>query len=135
MNGSGPAFDFDLAYGEDGERRAASVLGWLLDGDARVEVKTKRRTDDWLYVETEQDPGGTGTLWRPSGIATTEAPHWAYVVAETGILIVVPARALRWSVTNGVGRDKECRDGDNPTRGQLLRFARILQDVPTWLAS
>ena len=133
MNGSGPAFDFDLAYGEAGERRAETVLRWLVDGDVRVEVKTKRRGDDWLYVETFQDPGGAGTRWKPSGISITGASLWAYVVGNTGIVLVLPADLLRRSIAEGRGKELACEDGDNPTQGRLLRVGRLIRDAHDWI--
>ena len=133
--GYNPAFDLDLPYGAAGEELARSVLGWVLNGHARVEVKRKRRVDGLLYVELMQDPGGTGTRWRQSGLNTTEADLWAYVVADTGVLIVLPTDLLRWAVRTDAGRPCAETDGDNPTQGRLFHIAWLMQAASTWKAA
>lgn len=125
MNGSGPDFDFDLVYGEAGERYAREVLGWVLAENARVEIKRKRRLDDWLYVELRQNAHRSG--WKDSGLNVTTAQFWGFVVGETGVILYFPTDLLRRAVARGEGRDAEETDGDNPTQGRLLRASRLIQ--------
>lgn len=120
-----PRWDVDLAMGHEGERRVARVLGLLLNGSRlHVEVKQKRRRDDAFYVETEQNPFGRG--WRPSGLSTSEAETWSFLVEGTGCMFTVPTGLLRELVAKGLGRDVEETAGDCPTRGSLLRVGQIL---------
>mgnify|MGYP003449183886 CR=1 FL=1 len=126
MNGSGAAFDFDLPYGEAGENYARDVLGWTFRGGVKVEVKRKRRMDDWIYVELRQNARGAG-YWYPSGLAITTADLWAYVVAGTGTILYFPTTLLRLAVSREEGRYTETTDSDNPTEGRLMGVSRLLQ--------
>ena len=72
-----PRWDIDLEYGAEGEVLVRNLLGF---SDVEVEVKRKRYADDLFYVETHYDPGGRGN-YKPSGINTTQAEYWAYVIA------------------------------------------------------
>lgn len=132
MNGSGSGFDFDLSYGEDGERYVRQVLGWLIDRNPRIEVKRKRRLDDLLYIELMQNPRNTGA-WEPSGLNTTTADLWSYVIDKTGVILTFPTDFLRWIIRQDDGKSCETFDSDNPTKGRLLRVSRLIQMLPYWL--
>lgn len=129
MTGYEPRWDLDRGWGENGEAivRALSAK--------RIEVKRKRRyLDDWLYVELEQDFGGFGENWKPSGLAINESDYYAFVVGTTGVIFFLPSGLLRWAVKKGLGREKEETDGDNPTRGRLFRLGMLLQYAQDWMA-
>lgn len=132
MRSDGPDFDFDLAYGKTGERVAETAARWFALGDPRIEVKRKRRYDDDLYVELEADKGATGQRWEPSGLATTRAHLWAFVVADTGIVLFFPTSLLRWAIENGAGREADSKGGSCPTRGRLLRVSWLIQVTFRW---
>jgi hypothetical protein len=129
-NGYQPKWDLDLKLGEAAQRYVLQRFIWLCDGDGHihVEVKHKRRSDDWLYVEQEHRPPGA-TEYRPSGISASEAELWAYSIGDTGAVIFVPTFALRSAIAAGYGRPVEETDGDCPTRGRLLRIATILNQA------
>lgn len=130
-----PEYDNDEEYGEDGERIAREVLGWTLTRSPRVEVKRKRRLDDWLYVELLQDPGATGRCWKQSGLNITTADLWAYVVADSGVLLYFPTDLLRWAIRTDAGKPCAETDGDNPTEGRLLRVSWLIQATEQWKAA
>lgn len=132
MTGYEPRFDHDYEYGQQGELLIGDAIAALRGGQARVEVKRKRRLDDWLYVELMQDPGGTGTRWKDSGLNVTAAEWWAYVVGDTGFLLFIPTDLLRWAVSVEGGKPCEEKDGDNPTMGRLFRVSWLLQALPQW---
>src|SRR5262245_49315002 len=115
-----PDWDLDREYGEEGEQTLRGILRLAND---RVEVKRKRRVDDGFYVETEQRPSGAIT-YKPSGIATTQAEYFAYVIADTGIVVLVPTPVLKAACVQGSFAEE--KDGDNPTRGWLVRFGQLL---------
>jgi hypothetical protein len=120
-----PRFDIDLQYGRQGELQIADYLTWLSDGNGRIEVKRKRYLDLNFYVETHADKGRTG-IYRPSGISVTTADAWAFVIAETGIALIVPTDDLR-AVLDAPGTlDCEEKDGSCPTRGRLVNLGAIL---------
>lgn len=129
-----PRFDRDYRYGRQGELLVADLLTALAGGQGRVEVKRKRRLDSWLYVELMQDPGGTGTRWKDSGLNVTESEWWAHDVADTGVVIFLPTDFLRWVIRRtDHGHPREETDGNNPTRGRLLRVGWLLDvGLPKW---
>ncbi len=116
-----PEWDIDLSYGAEGEKTVAGLLGL---GGQCVEVKHKRRLDMGFYVETWQSPGASGD-YKPSGINVTRADVWAYVIGDTGVVVLVPTVVLR-AAARGC-REVEETDGDNPTKGRLVSFMEILR--------
>ena len=130
-----PRFDRDYAYGRQGELLVGDMLAALRDGQGRVEIKRKRRLDPQIYVELEQDPGGTGLRWKPSGLNVTDAEWWAYDVGGTGLAIFLPTGLLRWAVGTDGGTPKRETDGDNPTHGRLFHTSWLMQALPQWTAA
>jgi len=90
-----------------------------------VEVKRKRYLDLDFYVETECDKGRVGA-YKPSGIMATEAKAWAFVIADTGISLILPTLLLRQAMEASSTRRVEEKDGSCPTRGVLVNLAAIL---------
>lgn len=120
MSRSAPELRWDLtvAEGNFGESLVADVLG--LAGKT-VEVKTKSYLDAGFYLEFQcQKSWG----WEPSGVQTTRADYWVWVVGRTGVMVVVPtatvrrcytrAQQLRLRVENGAA------GGDHPTHGYVI---------------
>ncbi len=95
-------------------------------------MKRKRYLDSEFYVELRQDPGGTGTRWKPSGLSVTEAEFWVYVIADTGLMLWFPTEYLRWVIREEYGHEREETDGDNPTAGRLLRANLLLDLLQKW---
>ena len=120
-----PRFDLDYKYGRQGELQVADFLNWLASGNGRVEVKRKRILDFELYIETECDKGRTG-YFEPSGINVSEAEAYAFVVADTGISLVIPTQLLKKAIRHRSARPKEERDGSCPTRGFLVNLAAVM---------
>lgn len=125
MNRAEPRFDIDLAYGKQGEMLVGSMLEWIANGNGRVEVKRKAFLDFELYVETECDKGRTGH-YAPSGINVTTAEVWAFVVADSGLALMIPTTLLRASLEHRSARPKETLVGNCPTRGILVNLAAIM---------
>lgn len=124
-----PHWDIDRAYGE----RAEDFWRALVDlPPGRVEVKHKRRHDPFLYIELQHDPRRRG-VWKPSGLAVTEADFWAFAIGSSYVVILLPVDLLRWAIEQGEGRDAEETDGDNPTRGRLLLLPRLIQQSHRWM--
>ena len=89
--GNEPRFDLDRDYGEDGEDTVRRVLG--LSG-SRIEVKRKRREDDQFFLELRHAPGRRGD-WQASGLNVTAAEYWAFLVGDTGVIVLAPTALLR----------------------------------------
>ena len=120
-----PRFDIDLPYGQQGELLLKTYLEWIADGNGRAEVKRKRYLDLEFYVEQFCDKGRRG-VYEPSGINVTETELFAYVIADTGIAVCFPSDLVRAAVLHPAARDKECVEGNCPTRGKLVHFAGFL---------
>jgi hypothetical protein len=125
-NGRQPAFDHDYAYGRQGELLVAGLMDGIRAGSARVETKHKSIPDPLLYVETFHDPDRTGT-YIPSGLSVSTADYWAFVIAETGIVVWVPTARLRRAVELRYGKPKHAgQNGSCPTRGWLVNLAAVM---------
>ncbi len=121
-----PAWDIDLAYGEQGQLIAFDMLKDIVAGRIRVEVKrdSKFANTGRLYVEHEQNARNRG-IWKPSGLLTSTAQAWAFLCNNDQGLFVVDTPWLKRAVekanqhpTNRVAE----RDGDNPTRGVCVQL-------------
>lgn len=119
---SGPNWDIDLAYGKAGEGLVAEILA---DQGHKVEVKNDRQWVNTgnIYVEAE-------CRGKPSGIQTTEATWWVFVVSDACILIL-STEALRSAVYNELGRPAQEKDGSHPTRGRLIPTRNLLAWIQT----
>lgn len=120
-----PRFDLDYAYGRQGELLVGDYLAQLANGQSQIEVKRKSYVDANFYVETECDKGRTGTF-HPSGLSTSEAETWAFVIADTRIVLLVPCELLRKAVAHKSAIRKEEKDGSCPTHGFLINIGLLL---------
>lgn len=113
--GYDPNWDIDLRFGKEGEQFVLDLLS--IDAET-VEIKRKRYLDFRFYVETHQLPD-RATEYQPSGIQTTKADYWAYVIGETGVVVFVPTEHLKRAARNAP-KKRGGERGDNPTRGRLV---------------
>lgn len=120
-----PRFDRDFVYGRQGELQINDYLKWIADGNERLETKRKSYVDAELYIETHHDPGRRG-MFVPSGISTTAAHAWAFVVDDSGIAVVIPTDLLRQAISHSSARDRECTDGTCPTKGKLVNLNYLM---------
>lgn len=120
-------FDVQLAEG-------LAVEGWFYEltrGGDRFEVKHDReaiRTGN-VYVEYENDPGARDQ-WKPSGIATSEADCWIFVLGDPApVAFVGVERSRLLELARSAvrrGRSGHQRAGSCPTRGALVRLSDLL---------
>ena len=133
MMGTAPNWDIDLAFGEEGEARVASILG--LDG-SRVEVKTDRLYTQThrVFVEVAQMPQGHDQ-WKNSGLMTTQADYWVFNV---GALVIIPTDVLRGCVARRMDEGEQPQAGgtagDNPTLGYCLPLQWVIETAARWSA-
>lgn len=129
VTGYEPGFDFELVRGQEGERFVHELL--FTHGD-KCEVK-----DDFKCLETgnvfvEYECCGRDGIWRKSGIAATDSDVYCVRIADTEFFLVSTTRALR-EVVKAAWRDPknrvECKYGENPTKGVLLRWADLLSMI------
>lgn len=113
-------WDIDLRDGLAGESKVADLLS--LD---TLEVKTDRRWHETgnIYVETEYW-SREHDAWVESGIRTTKATHWAYVLEDC--VIIVPTYRLREMLWEN-GKPINCNIPPNPSRGYLITPGALLE--------
>jgi hypothetical protein len=116
-----PRWDIDLREGELAERLVIDLLT-----DDTIEVKHDRKALQTgnLYVETDcRRRDG----WNPSGISTTKATVWFFVLHELDkVLISVRTSTLQRLVAKNGRRRAEEKDGSHPTRGVLVPVRDVL---------
>jgi len=113
-------WDLDLRAGLAGESKVADLLS--LD---TLEVKTDRRWHETgnIYIETECFIQASHT-WEPSGLYTTKATHWAYVLEDC--VIIVPTYRLKEAIWENA-KSITCNIPPNPSKGFLITPARLLE--------
>lgn len=127
-NGYEPDFDIDIERGWVAEEELRAILGDLLHGGDRVEVKRDDRALDTqnVYLEYAQKPRGANG-YKSSGLKATKAEYLCVKIGNC--LVLAPTPAWRW-VGNEHGRKVETTRGDNPTKG----VAVSIRDLIRWLS-
>jgi hypothetical protein len=138
VEGNEPRFDIDKAYGAAGESEVLSIIEALERG--RVEVKHDSiwaRTGN-IYVEWICRHGPNGN-WFASGLQTTEADVWAFVLGETRGVLCVATDTLREfcraRVDAGGGWNDAnpalayCTHGSRPTKGVKVNLVAFLRSL------
>ncbi len=79
-----------------------------------------------LYVEWSHQPHGR---WVLSGLSTTTASHWAFVLGQTKVVLMVPVPTLK-ELCGHIRRQPNWRtasetDGSCPTRGILVPLTNL----------
>ena len=118
-NGYEPRFDIDLERGRTGELFVLDICHMLAKRSATIEVKTDDRYADTGRLYVEHECRGRDGVWRPSGLVTTKAKLWAFVVnKQTGVLIY-DTEWLRRAVSfaQHLGNKAEHPKGETPTKG------------------
>ena len=115
-------FQYDWEFGKEGEDEIAKLLN-----DYKVEVKRDRLTKQTGNVYIEYQSRG-----KPSGIKTTKADKWAYILQDGCILIVdteLLKKALRYLIKAKLCV-KDMPGGDNNTSlGVLVSVERLMEGI------
>jgi len=113
-------FDLDLAAGHAGEK----LVEELLTGGNTVEVKRdfKWKETGNLYIETACW-SSRKECWYDSGLSTTKADYWAFVLGESTLL--VPASVLVLCVLK-YGEERSCDIPPDRSIGYLITPQNIL---------
>lgn len=117
-DGYQPNFDIDMKFGAQGELFVARIIDSL--GLGSVEVKTDARYLDTgnVYVEYTCQRRG---VWHPSGIITTKADFWAFVLGMDTFCFFIATDTLRRAARDKfVTNKRELTRGSHPTKGVIL---------------
>lgn len=122
-----PRFDVDVERGKQGEMFVHGIIDALKNGGHRIEVKTDERSRETgnVYVEYECRKRGE---YVKSGIATSEAQVWVFVLDQGNVALAISTERLRELARSAFrkGRIAEERDGSHPTRGALIRLPDLI---------
>jgi len=125
--GREPRFDIDYERGRQGELLVAGLIEALKT--ERVEVKRDdvcSRTGN-VYVEYQCLRGGA---WRRSGIATTQAETWAFVLAGGEVVVALATSSLlevaRRYWRKGQRYRRQETDGSHPTKGVVIPIGDLV---------
>jgi hypothetical protein len=119
-----PDWDFDREIGSQAEMWVSSLREALKGGTVEVKHDTRAMQTGNLYVEYECRRGG---IYRPSGIQTTKADVWVFVVLESKIALVIETQELKRLCAQPGIRIAEERDGSHPTKGYLVPMVYIVR--------
>jgi hypothetical protein len=103
-------FDIDIEYGRQGENYLLDILE-----TKRIEVKTDRIAHITGNVAVEYRYRG-----RPSGIATTEADYWAFILYDMTTIIMVPTDKLKAIAREKYRQDQITLGGDENASEMIL---------------
>lgn len=122
-----PSHDIDAEVGHQGQLFVANLIDAFAHGTVEVKTDEKAQQTGNVYIEFR-------CKGRPSGIATTEAEMWVFVVGDL-ILAAPSARVLEEAreayTTFG---SKSCGRGSHPTEGvtpKLTWLAERLAGIPS----
>mgnify|MGYP003650835229 FL=1 len=110
-------FSYDLLLGQRGEGLLADIL--KLNGD-KIEVKTdyKATRTGNLFIEYEN-------RGKASGLATSRADYWAFIISNEQIIIVETNKLKTLCRDNNLSR---VNGGDsNTSKGVLLPLINIIK--------
>jgi len=116
-------FDLDYAYGLEGE----NLVDQLLTAGKTVEVKRDRKWHQTgnLYLEMQCWYQGTES-WKDSGITTTKAHYWAFVLKSSVLMVEINVLVKAMAKH---GKRIECNIEPNKSRGYLLSVENLLEVI------
>ena len=120
-----PRWDLDYARGAAGEVKVQSVIDGMTSG--RTEVKTDDRAVSTGNVYIEH-ACRYGSEWRHSGITTTEADVWVFVVGD--FIVGFPTDLLRAIHRQWLLDQRgllECANGSHPTKGVVIPIRLLIE--------
>lgn len=115
-------FDLDLSKGQEGE----TLVNELLTGGKTVEVKRDLKWHQTGNVYIEVQCKSRAGDWYASGLSTTKAAYWAFVLQDA--VFLVKTDTLIQTVKNK-GRRITCDIEPNPSRGYLITIEDLLEET------
>ncbi|MDZ4344454.1 MAG: hypothetical protein U1E51_18690 [Candidatus Binatia bacterium] len=112
-----PNWDIDREIGEQAEVWVSDIRRAMERGSVEVKRDQKAMRTGNLYVEYECRRRG---VYMPSGIETTKADAWIFVVVEDELALVIETEHLKKLCRAPGIRRAEEKDGSHPTKGYLL---------------
>lgn len=121
-----PRWDIDRARGEEAEQLVRRMRTALAVGSAEVKRDDRAAATGNVFLEYECR---TQAGWSRSGIATTEAVNWVWVLYDMRVIVWMPVwlqRNIGRALWADPGQRAECQRGSHPTRGVLIPTDALL---------
>lgn len=125
-------FDLDLARGRTGELFVDDICQMLGNRSIEIEVKNDDKFEEYRRLYVEHECRGRDGVWRSSGLNVTKAKVWAFVVNNRSGVLIFETDWLRRAVAlarKDPRNIKECKYGENPTRGVVVYLAHLASSM------
>lgn len=120
-----PDFDIDLAHGQQAEMFVSDIIAALRDQTAEVKRDDRAAQTGNVYIEYECLRGGE---WQPSGISTTKALVWVFVLG--GLALAAPTATVAEVARRHYPTSRrELTRGSHPTRGVVIPLDRYISEL------
>lgn len=124
-----PDWDLDFSYGKEGEERAEAIIQGMISGTTEVKRDRKFHNTGNIYVEYEclRADG-----WSQSGIRTSQADNWTFILGNSNIAISVQTEDLKLLFDYYYGiLPRVCPNGSHPTKGVAIPVEAIIHYAET----
>lgn len=125
-DGYEPRFDIDAEYGRQGELFVSSIIDSLAKGSVEVKRDSRFANTGNIFVEYECLRQGS---WMKSGIATSEADTWVYVLGDSQVVIAMPREVLKelaLEMWRNPRNRREEKDGSHPAKGVIIPLHKLV---------
>lgn len=126
-----PRFDIDLTYGREGEVAVLDIIEGIKSSKTEVKRDAVFHKTGNIYVEYACKINGQ---WFESGIRTTSAEYWVFVLGNSGVMVTIQIDKLKDLAKNyyyWCGSVEE-KDGSHPTKGIVIPVTAIIQQAQKW---
>lgn len=126
VDGYEPRFDLDYERGRQGELFVDDIIAALRTESVEVKTDDQAQRTGNVYVEYECLRHGE---YVPSGLATTDAEMWAFVIEDGQMMVALPTEKLKEIARSAIraGRTAECKRGSHPTRGVTVPLTDLVR--------
>jgi hypothetical protein len=123
VEGYEPRFDIDFSRGLIGENLVSNLPEAINSGTVEVKTDYRAETTGNFYVETWQYGQADESDKKQSGINTTKADSWAFVIPQTGAMFLIKTddlKALMKANDYRETRQPKINENTNASIGRLV---------------
>lgn len=123
VEGYEPRFDIDFSRGLIGENLVSNLPESIQSGTVEVKTDYRAETTGNFYVETWQYGQADESDKKQSGINTTKADSWAFVIPQTGAMFLIKTddlKALMKANDYRETRQPKINENTNASIGRLV---------------
>jgi hypothetical protein len=123
VQGYEPRFDIDFSRGLIGENLVSNLPEAIQSGTVEVKTDYRAETTGNFYVETWQYGKEDESDKKQSGINTTKADSWAFVIPQTGAMFLIRTDHLKALMTANPYRETrqpKINENTNASIGRLV---------------